>query len=183
VIAPDARPDATVLVNGAPLPTLSSKNGVIVAQVPADFQVPPAVNVTVQSGAAISSPLLMRGEIAAPAIYTQDGSGTGLGLIFNEDGSLNSTSNPAAQGSVVSIAANGVIADAQLHVYIDGAIAPVLDATTQSLPGLPGAAVILHVRVPSGSPMPPLVSVMLNVGGVINVSGIQSPPYVTIAVK
>jgi uncharacterized protein (TIGR03437 family) len=182
VVASGAGSDATLLVNGAALPTISSQNGMIVAQVPADFQAPASVNVGVQSGGRTSAPLVMPGDVAAPAIYTQDGSGTGSGLIFNEDGSLNSADNPATQGSVVSIACNGVGVDSPVHVYVDGALGDLLGATSQALPGLPGNAVILRVRIPTAFSMPPLVSVLLNVGGVGNVSGILSQPYVAIAI-
>jgi hypothetical protein len=187
VIAPGAGPDAAVLIDGVALPTISSGAGVIVAQVPADFQPPNAVNLTVQTQGEVSSPLLMPGAIAAPAIYTQDGSGAGLGLIFNDDGSLNAKDNPAAQGSVVSIACNGIGSDSPVNVYVNGGLTQFVDATTQALPGLPGAALILRVRIPLPDPNSPpplaLVSVVLNVGGDTNFSGIQSPDGVAIAVK
>jgi uncharacterized protein (TIGR03437 family) len=187
VVAPGAGSDASVRINGALLPTLSSNNGVIVAQVPGDYQAASTVVVSVQEGNMSSAPLLMPGTIAAPAIYTQDGSGTGLGLIVNEDGSLNTSDNPAAQGSVISVACNGVGLGAPVNVYIDGVIGQIVGSSVQTLAGLPGAALILRVRIPAPDathrPMPPIVSVMLNVGGVSNVSGILSPPYVAVTIK
>jgi uncharacterized protein (TIGR03437 family) len=42
-----------------------------------------------------------------PGVFTQDGSGQGQGAILNEDGSINSASNPARRGSVISIFATG----------------------------------------------------------------------------
>jgi uncharacterized protein (TIGR03437 family) len=182
VIAPGAGPDAAMLVDGVPLPVLSSKAGVIVAQVPADFQSSSAVQVTVQAGGGSSMPLLMPGAAAAPAIYTQDDSGTGLGVIFNEDGSLNTTDNPAAPGSEIAIACNGIGLDTPVKVYIDGSLAQFLDATAQALPGLPGNVVVVRARIPV-TKLPALVSVMLNVGGINNVSGILSPPYVAVAIQ
>jgi uncharacterized protein (TIGR03437 family) len=42
-----------------------------------------------------------------PGIFSLDGSGQGLLAILNEDGSVNSPSNPAARGSIVTIYATG----------------------------------------------------------------------------
>jgi uncharacterized protein (TIGR03437 family) len=42
-----------------------------------------------------------------PGIFSMDSSGRGQGAILNEDGSLNSPSNPARRGSIVSIYATG----------------------------------------------------------------------------
>ena len=187
VLVRGAGADAAVWVDGAPLPVISASPGVIVAQIPADYQALPAVNLQVKAGDAVSSPLLLPGAIAAPAIYAQDGSGQGLGLIFNEDGSLNGAANPAAPGSVISVACNGIGPSTPVSVYIDGSLAKLVDAQVQSLAGLPGAATILRVRIPTQDEthykMLPLVAVMLNVGGVSNVSGILSPPGVAVAIQ
>jgi uncharacterized protein (TIGR03437 family) len=42
-----------------------------------------------------------------PGIFSLDASGQGQGAILNEDGSLNSPSNPAQRGSIVTIYATG----------------------------------------------------------------------------
>jgi uncharacterized protein (TIGR03437 family) len=44
---------------------------------------------------------------AAPAIFTQNASGSGPGAILNQDSSLNTLANPASRGSVVSLYAMG----------------------------------------------------------------------------
>ena len=187
VLAPGAAADAGVLLDGVPLPVLSSSLGSIVSQIPADYQAPGAVNLQVQSGDALSAPLLLPGAAAAPGIYTQDGSGQGLGLIFNEDGSLNTTANPAAQGSAVSIVCNGAGLATPLTVYISGFAANLLDEQVQPIAGLPGAALVLRVRIPGTDvthfKMQPIVSVTVNAGGVSNVSGILSQAGVGIAIQ
>jgi uncharacterized protein (TIGR03437 family) len=45
---------------------------------------------------------------AEPGIFTADGSGSGQAAALNQDGSLNSGSNPAAQGSIVTLFATGL---------------------------------------------------------------------------
>jgi uncharacterized protein (TIGR03437 family) len=44
---------------------------------------------------------------ATPGIFTLNASGTGPGAIVNQDGTINSPSNPAPRSSVVSIYATG----------------------------------------------------------------------------
>ncbi len=44
---------------------------------------------------------------AAPRVFTSDSSGWGQAAAWNEDGSLNSATNPAAKGSVVTLLATG----------------------------------------------------------------------------
>jgi hypothetical protein len=187
VLARGADANAGVLLDGVPLIVLASSPGNIVAQIPADYQAPAAVNLQVRSGDAISQPLLLPGAAAAPGVYTQDGSGQGLGLIFNEDGSLNTVANPAAQGSTVSIACNGAGPGTPLSAYIGGFLANIVDAQVQPITGLPGAVLILRVRVPDTGAtrfkLLPIVSVTLNAGGVNNVSGILSQAGVGIAIQ
>jgi uncharacterized protein (TIGR03437 family) len=47
--------------------------------------------------AAVTIPVLA----AIPGLFSLDSSGRGQGVVFNEDGSLNSASNPAAKGSII----------------------------------------------------------------------------------
>jgi uncharacterized protein (TIGR03437 family) len=42
-----------------------------------------------------------------PGIFSLDGSGHGQGAILNEDGTINSPSNPARRGSIISVFATG----------------------------------------------------------------------------
>src|SRR5579871_5022658 len=45
---------------------------------------------------------------ATPGIFTQNGAGSGAGVIFNQDGSLNGPANPASLGSTLSIYVTGL---------------------------------------------------------------------------
>jgi len=54
-----------------------------------------------------SQPATIPVTTAFPGLYTADGSGQGEVLAINEDGTVNSASNPAAGGSVVSVYVSG----------------------------------------------------------------------------
>ena len=76
---------------------------------------------------------------AAPGIFTITQNGSGQGAIVNQDGTVNSTSNPAAKGSVISIYGTG-----------QGPTSPAVpDGTTA--PGLPGAAYTVAVPTSDGT--------------------------------
>src|SRR5260221_11504376 len=49
-----------------------------------------------------SSAFHLTGVATTPALFTADSSGVGQALIINEDGSANSTTNPAPRGSYVT---------------------------------------------------------------------------------
>lgn len=59
---------------------------------------------------------------AAPGIFTKDSATPSRGAVLNQDGSENSSSNPAQRGQVVSIYATG--AGALNHQVADGTAAP-----------------------------------------------------------
>jgi uncharacterized protein (TIGR03437 family) len=128
----------------------------------------------------------------APGLFTADGSGSGQGVILNQDASVNATANPAARGSVVSLFATGQgMTDppwpdgtfaaepypkpvSQVTATIGGQAADVLDASAA-----PGTAAIIqiNVRVPSGIKPSGATAVVVTIGGV------KSQPGVTLAVE
>jgi uncharacterized protein (TIGR03437 family) len=46
-------------------------------------------------------------KAARPGIFTRDGSGSGYAVALNEDGSINSASNPAEKTSIITFFATG----------------------------------------------------------------------------
>jgi uncharacterized protein (TIGR03437 family) len=76
---------------------------------------------------------------AAPGIYTANSSGTGQGAILNQNFSVNSSANPAAKGSVVTIYLTGEGTTSPAGV--DGRIAPA-DGSGLFKPLLPVTATI-----------------------------------------
>ncbi|HTB17593.1 MAG TPA: hypothetical protein VK708_05725, partial [Bryobacteraceae bacterium] len=87
----------------------------------------------------------------------------------NQDGSLNSASNPAARGSVVSLYATGQGAGATITLTIAGYNAPLLYAGPA--PGFPGLMQI-NAQIPSGFLPPGIQLVVLTVGGAVSQAGV-----------
>jgi len=54
-----------------------------------------------------SSTVALNVALTAPGIFTLSGAGTGQAAVLNQDGSVNSPSNPAAKGSVIAVFATG----------------------------------------------------------------------------
>jgi uncharacterized protein (TIGR03437 family) len=123
---------------------------------------------------------------ASPAVFSQDGSGIGLGAILNQDYSYNSPSNSAPAGSIVMLfgtglgvlnppavdGAPGVISSAALpvSVKIGGIGAQVSYAG--AAPGLAAGVVQINVQIPAGIP-PGLASVAVNAGSFSSPAGIR----------
>ncbi len=97
----------TVTFNGTPAPiiyTSASQTAVLVPNAVAGSSTASVVvKYKDQTTAAFSAQVAQ----AAPGIFTLDASGSKAAVAFNEDGSLNSATNPAAAGSVVALFATG----------------------------------------------------------------------------
>jgi len=178
--------DATLLLNGTPVPLLAHTLTSLTAAIPLDFNPGGAVTVTVQSGGSTSNQFLAQFLPTSPGIFSVDGSGTGQAYILNADGTVNSPSNPTHPGQEITIYATGVghmtftqgyaVTDAQPIVTIDGFGAPGIAAVLGPVSGLPGSVYQISVYVPNpaayasgnanltGFTFPPTVSVTLAVG-------------------
>ena len=182
--------EARLLIDGVPVQVLGQSTTELTALIPADAPVEGAREVVVETDGVRSNVVLERSAPAAPAIFTQDAGGAGRGLIFNEDGTLNSPENPAAKGSVIAIVANGVgrlrpvngsaVTDTPVNVFIGGWFAYGVDARVEEVPGLPGPVYVIKVFVPDPKPphapdyvLPPLVAVNLEIGGVFSQAGVS----------
>lgn len=123
---------------------------------------------------------------ATPGIFTQNGSGKGAAAILNADGSLNTVSQPAPAGGVVSLYANGggltspPLDDGQqdihpaslagVQVLLNGASVPVLYAG--SAPDLVAGVVQVNFQIPSDFPPSAAASVQLSINGIISPAGV-----------
>ena len=67
----------------------------------------PSVQATVSYQGQSSVPATIQVVPSAPGLFTADGSGTGQAAATNQDGSVNSPSNPAPIGTVISLYATG----------------------------------------------------------------------------
>ncbi len=111
---------------------------------------------------------------AAPGIFTT-GNGTGQAAAVNQDGTLNSESNPAARGSIVSLYATGQgQAASAVSLKIGLYAAQLLYAGPA--PGFAGLMQI-NAQVPGGFLAPGIQPVVLSAGGALSQAG------VTIAVR
>jgi uncharacterized protein (TIGR03437 family) len=98
---------ASVLFDGNPAPLLYARSDQVNAVVPFGVANRTSTQVQVRYGGAVSNVLTVPVAATSPGIFTMNASGSGQGAILNHDGSVNSTANPAAPGSVVTIYATG----------------------------------------------------------------------------
>jgi len=106
---------------------------------------------------------------AAPGIFTID-SGTGGAAANNQDGSLNSASNPAPRGSIVSFYATGQgSSTGAITLTIGGYQAQLWYAGPA--PGFPGLMQI-NAQIPSGFLAPGIQPVVLAIGGASSQAGV-----------
>lgn len=97
-----------VLFDGMAAPLLSVATGRITALVPYEVAGKPAVSVVVARDGRPTSSVTLPVAASSPAIYTADGSGYGQAAVLNEDGTANSSANPAARGSMITLTVTGV---------------------------------------------------------------------------
>jgi uncharacterized protein (TIGR03437 family) len=157
---------------------VAGKNSTVIRIVSQDLEV-----------AAVEAPV----AAVAPAIFTQDGSGSGPGVIFHEDGTMIGPASPTAAGAAVTLLATGAgVTDPPgvdglpateplpkpvarpIYVQIGGQEAPVQYAL--AAPGLPGMLQIKCI-VPHGVGPGWSVPISFTMGTT------TSPPGVTLAVR
>ena len=201
--------DAQFVIDGVPLPTVSSTATNVVAVMPDSAVTAGAHLVQISSGGALSNSVYVPATLASPAIFSTNGSGYGQGYILNGDGTLNSPSNPASPGSPIIIFAIGVGAYSLVNgyavtaqppsVFVDGFYANGISATEGPVSNLPGNVYQLKVYVPDPASMansdpnlqgftfPPQVGVRLAIGpvpqGYPNGSPYFSQPGILLNVK
>ncbi len=95
-----------LLFDGIPAPVLYAQAGQINAVVPFEVTAP-STAITLQSPTQTFGPGRMDVLDAVPALFTSDGTGKGQAAVLNQDGSINSPSNPAPRGSVISLYLTG----------------------------------------------------------------------------
>jgi len=171
-----------VLFDGLPAPLLWVQSSQINTVVPFAIQAS-STAMTIERNGAAYGPWKLPVAPAVPGIFTIDSSGNGQAAVFNQDGTLNSASNPAHRGSVIVIYATG--AGQMDPPMADGAIAPLalplpkprlgiavrvggFDATLQyagAAPGLVAGAIQVNALVPDGVPVGDAVSLVFYADG------------------
>jgi len=95
-----------VLFDGVAAPLLMVSNYQINAVVPSPVRFRAQTAVRVLVNGKMTPPVTLAVVPLTPAIFTLNGRGTGQGAVLNQDGSINSPTNPAARGSIISVFAN-----------------------------------------------------------------------------
>jgi uncharacterized protein (TIGR03437 family) len=98
-----------VLFNGAPVPLFYADPNQINFQVPmgapqsgfADLQV-----VEIETGRVLGETALQMNNVL-PGLFTQAGNGSGAAAALNQDNTVNSQTNPAVQGSIITLFGTG----------------------------------------------------------------------------
>jgi uncharacterized protein (TIGR03437 family) len=99
---------AQVLFDGQPAPLLYASSGQLAAVVPYSVDGKRGTQITVRNGSNVSDPVALPVAQVGPSIFSADYTGSGQGAILNQDGvTVNSSSAPAAKGSIVSVYATG----------------------------------------------------------------------------
>ncbi|HZT28993.1 MAG TPA: hypothetical protein VFA33_03855 [Bryobacteraceae bacterium] len=156
-----------VLFDGIPAPVLYSSAGQVNAIIPLALAGQASTNLQVEYQGQRSASLILTLFPAAPGLFAADGSGKGQGAIVNQDGSVNSRSNPAPAGSVIVLfgtgggASNPPLADGTV-VDTTGTLALPATATIGGqnaevlyagpAPGLVAGVIQINLRIPAGAP-------------------------------
>jgi uncharacterized protein (TIGR03437 family) len=162
-------PSPQVMFDGIAATVLYASPTQVNAIVPSGIATHAATNISVGGIAAGAYPVVS----ATPGVFTINSTGVGQASVLNQDGTVNSVSNPAARGSSIQIFATGA-GDADLSsatFTIGGANAPVSQASAMA------GVLRLSAVVPQDAALGPVVPVVLTV------SSAASQPNVTIAVK
>ena len=170
---------AQVLFDGTAAALVYTTAGQVAAVVPYEVNGKRGTQVQVRNGTVLSDTVALPVTAAAPSLFSADQSGSGQGAILNSDLSVNSSSNPAAAGSIVVLyctgegqtspaGIDGLIAAGPTYpkpllpvgVTIGGLAAEVVYAG--AAPTFVAGAMQVNVRVPSGlssGPQPVQVTV------------------------
>jgi len=177
-----------VLFDGIPSPVIFTSSKQVAVVAPYFLAGKASTQVQVEYQSVRSAPVTMAVAASAPGILTSNASGTGQGAILNQDLTVNSSSNPAAKGSIVVIFATG---EGQTNpAGVDGKVAgslplpaPLLPVTafvnnapveviySGAAPTLVAGVFQVNVRVPLDAPSGDN-SVVLQVGNALSRTGV-----------
>lgn len=191
-------PDAQIRIDGVPLPAVSRTGTHVVALVPGGFKTSGAAKIEISSGGLLSNPVLLPAAVAAPGIYSINGSGLGQGYIRNSDGSFNSPNRPAKPGDAITIFATGVgdisleggyvVLPLPVSIFVEGFYANGVTSAFAPAGGLPGKAYQITVTIPteeelarnnpanSGFRYQPQVAVTMVLGQILSQGGYSPAP-------
>jgi uncharacterized protein (TIGR03437 family) len=171
-----------VLFDGVPAPMIYAVAGQVSCVVPYEVSGEASTQVQVSYQGQLSNSVAEPVAGAVPGVFTANASGSGQGAIINQDGTVNSASNPAALGSTVEVYATG---EGQTNrAGVDGALdsVPLPQPVTQpvtatvggvaatvayagGVSGLIAGVLQVNVQIPEGIPTGSAVPIVLTIGG------------------
>jgi uncharacterized protein (TIGR03437 family) len=179
-----------VLFDGNPAPLIYVSSTQVSAVVPYEVNGETSTQVQVIYQGQKSNVVTVPVTTAEPGIFSLDGSGSGAGAILNQDGSLNSPTNPAASGSIIVLYATGEgqTNPAGVDGELDGSPAPKpLQTVTATVGGLPATVIYaggvsglvagvlqVNIQLPQGVTPANAVPVTLNIGGANSQTGVTA---------
>ena len=152
----------TVLINGHPAPLCLVSSTLIEAVVPRGITGPTAV-IQVQINGVGSNTTVLPVAATAPGVFSQAGSGSGLGTILHADSSPVTPDQPAHGGEIVSIFLTGL-----------GAVTPPLADGTGSDPSAPSSSVVVPTVLIGGTSATVVFSGMSSIPGLYQIN-VQLP--------
>ncbi len=183
--------ETQVTFNGIPAPIVYTSDQQLAAIVPYATKGPSAdMVVTYQGHPTNPMPVLI--QASSPGLFTADSTGQGQAAAINQDGTINTPTNPAAAGSYISLYATGE--GATTPAGVDGKPAtaplpkPILPVTVTiagqpapvqyagAAPGLVAGVMQVNAQIPANTPSG-------KIAVVIQVGTSNSQANVTIAVK
>lgn len=97
----------TVTFNGTPAPVLYASASGTAVVVPYELAGSTSASVVIAYGSQTTPAVTIPVAASAPGLFTSAETGSGELIAFNQDGTVNSTSNAAARGTVVTLYATG----------------------------------------------------------------------------
>ncbi len=157
----------TVTFDGAPATVFYASTSQLNVLAPPTLQPGNDTTVAISGSSGVLGTMSASVAAAVPGIFAV-ANGTGQAMILNQDGTFNSTDNPAARGDVIALFATG---DGGLEpkLLIAGYTCELVYAALS--PGFPGL-LQLNARVPSGFLPPGTQQIVLSVGGISSPSGV-----------
>jgi uncharacterized protein (TIGR03437 family) len=155
----------SVQFNGIAAPVIYASESLVAVQVPLHSVGPAEVTVTYEGRASASLPLQITQN--SPGLFTLDFSGKGQAVALNRNGSINTSTNPAAAAEVISIYATGIpFGQGGLYVSIGAQSAELVNAINL------GGVTQFDVRIPSDMLSNPSVPVLVQIAGTSSQTGV-----------
>jgi uncharacterized protein (TIGR03437 family) len=151
---PLALGDTSVIAGSHQIPLSSAGSDSLSGILPFDIPVNTSIPLIVFRGNTLSTPVLLTVATAAPSVYSQDGTGTGQGLVYHDASPavLADSANPALVGELLTIECAGL-----------GAVAP---AESAGIAATSRLSVVADVNVTVGAIPAAVTSAQLKIGAV-----------------